>query len=94
MAVNLNNVAKFIAEKCANETTSGSYIVHEDDVPEDVLRPGLFAAYIETIAFLLQTQDSVAEADVEDGAISVVMYTDYCPNYEPCTDDFHNREVA
>jgi hypothetical protein len=83
----LEKAVEYIVTKCANETTSGSYIIHADDVPGDIISPGLFAEHIGTITEMMMVYDSVAEADVEDGAISVIMYSSYCPNHEPPPED-------
>jgi hypothetical protein len=93
----LEKATEYIVKKCADETISGSYYVHADDVPGEVLAPGLFVEHIDTIADMILGYESVAEADVEDGVISVIMYTDCCPNHEPSlvgsneNDDYGNQ---
>lgn len=67
----LEGAVKYIVKKCASETESGTYYVHADDFPEDILPPGLFMEHIGTIADMMLGYESVAEADVEDGAISI-----------------------
>lgn len=83
----LEKAVEYIVKKCTNETTSGTYIVHADDFPVDILTPGLFAEHIATIADLMLGYESIADVDVEDGAISTIIYTDYCPNYTPAPDE-------
>jgi len=83
----LEEAVKYIIKKCASETESGTYYVHADDFPEDILTPGLFMEHIVTIADMMLGYKSVAEADVEDGAISTILCTDYCPNYVPAPDE-------
>jgi hypothetical protein len=86
-AAKLEKAAAYIVKKCADETASGTYFVHSDDIPDDILTPELFTAHINRIAEMMKAHESVAEADVEDGTISVVMYLDYCPNYEPAPEE-------
>lgn len=83
----LETAARYLVQKCAAETVSGTYLIHADDVPGDILPPGWFEAHIGTIVSMMQVYESVNEADVEDGVISVVMCPMYCPNYEPLPEE-------
>lgn len=83
----LEKAVEYIVKKCASETESGSYYVHADDFPADILTLEVFTKYISTIADMMLGYASIAEAVVEDDVISTILYTDYCPNYVPAPDE-------
>ena len=87
-----NVAVRYIVKRIAEETTSGTYYVHDDDFPADVLEPELFTEHIRTVAEMMRDYDSVAEADLGDGTISVVMYLGYCPSYEPTPEEVTSGE--
>jgi len=77
----LEKAADYMVKKCTAETESGTYFIHADDFPEDILPPEVFAENIRALADIVLCHKPVAEADVEDGCIFIVMYLEYCPNY-------------
>ena len=79
----LENAARYIIKKSAEETTSGNYITYSGDIPEDIISPELFSKHIQDIADIMQSYESVLDIIVEDGSIDVIMGLAYCPNYEP-----------
>lgn len=84
----LEKTAAFIIEKSANETESGNYIIGADDIPADVLSPELFEEHIEIIAGMMEEYAAVADVGFTSGGeIDVIIYSDYCPNYEPLPEE-------
>ena len=70
----LETAVSYIIKKCCTETESGTYLIHADDFPDDVLSAEMFNKHIDIIADMLLSNEAIAEADVEDGvAISIIL---------------------
>jgi len=78
--------AQYIVKKISETAASDAcYSVDADDFHEGILSPELFTEHINTIARKMRAYESIAEAEVEDESISVVMYLDclfYDSGYE------------
>jgi hypothetical protein len=49
VSAKLEKAAAYIVKKCTDETASGTYFVHSDDVPDDILTPELFRVHITSL---------------------------------------------
>ena len=81
----LEKAARYIVKKISETAASDAcYTVDADDFHEGILSPELFTEHIDTIARKMLGYESIAEAEVEDESISVVIYLDclfYAPTY-------------
>jgi hypothetical protein len=73
----LENAARYIVKKISEAAAPDPcYTVDADDFHEGILPPELFTEHIETIARMMRGYESIAEAEVVDESISVVLYLD------------------
>jgi len=84
----LENAAKYIIETSARETSTGNWITYPEDMPAGIISAELFSKHKDQIIDMMLEYEAVAEAvSGSDGCIDVIMYLDYCPNFEPHEDE-------
>jgi len=89
----LEKAAEYIIQTSANETLSGNYYFYPEDMPKEILPPRQFAQYKSSIMDIMREYEAVAEVELGDhGCIDVLMYLDYCPNYERDKEEEANGE--
>ena len=84
----LERAAAFIIETGARETTTGHYYIYPDEIPEEIISPRLFRQYSNNVVDVLKQYEAIGDIEVMlDGTIDIIIYLDYCPNYEPDADE-------
>ena len=90
----LKKAARYIVNKISEAMAPDPcYTVDADDFHEGILSPELFTEHIDTIARMMRGYEAIAEAEVEDDSISVVLYLD-CLFYAPAYQGNRLRAVA
>ena len=84
----LEKAAEFIIETGARETTTGHHYIYPEEIPPGILTPGLFNKHVDDIIGILKQYEAIGDIEVmHDGTVDMIVYLNYCPNYEPDTDE-------
>jgi len=84
----LEKAAAFIIETGARETTSGHYYIYAEEIPPEILTPEQYKQNLDGIIGILQEYEAIGDIEVmDDGTVDMIVYLEYCPNYEPDADE-------
>ena len=88
MQSKLEKAAAFIVETGARETTTGHYYIYAEEIPAEILPPKQYKQNLDAMIGILQEYEAIGDIEImDDGTVDMIVYLDYCPNYEPDADE-------